>query len=312
MTFVSTKDAGKPNPARNLPSHLLRLCPQKTWYAPLLCHLQKNFLMSPDLHAIDQACNKPAPGLTALAIVDPKDLEVQPNWLIKPSISELTFKPGKAAFNFGADRLTGRITDKINASGKPGDFAEYQLEATIKGITETSQWLRAKLLNRRVHIIATDQDGLRTFIPFIRLLSSSDTGGKSTPKQTVFSGSVRLSKIAPFFNGTFDVIGGPFVPPTVDPDGSGVVVVPNTVTDDTFTYTVPAGKLLAYVYLRSDAAQMPSIGLMSGGAELGGPTPLDANQGGVFGSGLLRPTTSTTIYFSGLAGTNLIELWLLG
>jgi hypothetical protein len=39
---------------------------------------------------------------------------------------------------------------------------------------------------------------------------------------------------------------------------------------------------------------------------------LDANQPGLFGSNMLRPTAPTNIYFTGLQGSNTIEIWLLG
>ena len=60
----------------------------------------------------------------------------------------------------------------------------------------------------------------------------------------------------------------------------------------------------------SNANQTISIGY-STADDLGGPTPMTAGVGMLFGSVMLRPASNTAIVFSGLQGTNTIELWIL-
>ena len=262
-----------------------------------------------ELHAIQKACLKPAPGLLALAMVDPNDLETQPDWLQKPTISDLAFKPGKAAYAIEPDRLTARLVDKTDTRNRSGDYVEYLLTAIVSGITPSIEWIRAKLLNRRVHIIVTYQNGDQRFIPYMRLSADGDSGDKSNPQRYSFSGSVRLSKIAPYFNGTFPVIGGSGsgTPGTSVSDGEMVMDVFST-SSSTSTFSLPANVLLTAIYLKSNAVQNPQIGLTPGGDELGGPQSLAAGDPYTFAQAF-RSTEATTIYFSGLAGSNSIEVW---
>lgn len=263
------------------------------------------------LHAIEK-CSAPPPGISSLALIDPDDLNKQPVWYRTPSIDSLDFKSGKAAYIFEADRLTARITSRTSIADISGDRVDYLLQARVSGISAEVDLLRQKLLNRRVHVAATYQSGLQRFLPWMRLSADGDSGDRSNRNAYSFSGSLRLSRITPFLQAEFNLIGGPYVPPDPGSGSSGgITVIPITTTDSDYTYQVPAGKLLAYVWIVSDEAQVVSLGTTASGAELGGPVPLDADQAGILGSGLLRPTSNTNVYLSGLAGTNSIEIWLL-
>lgn len=266
--------------------------------------------MFTDLHAIEKACANPAL-ITNLAIVDPKDLQRQPNWLQKPNISSLAFKSGKAAYFFGVDRFSGRLTDSTEIGNRAGDFVNYLLFGSIKGLRLDVEWLRAKLLNRRVHVIATYATGENRFIPFIRLVASGDSGDKSNASKVEFRGSSRLSKIAPFFNGNFTVIGDGVgdVPPGATAVYKGEIVKDDfTTAASTATFNLPPNVLLVGVFIKSNAPQSPTIGLTAGGEELGGPQDLLANEPYTF-SQSYKTSATTTIYFSGLSGANAIEVW---
>lgn len=258
-----------------------------------------------------RACAPAASGLSALSIIDPDDLTQQPVWFRNPSVASLSFKSGKAAYNFEADRLTARLTDRTITSDRAGDRIEYLLQARVSGITPDIELFRAKMLNRRVHVAATYQSGGLRLLPYMRLSADGDSGDRSNRNGYAFSGSLKLLKPAPFIGASFNVIDGPYIPPDGGSGSGGVQVTNITTTSSTYTYQVPAGKLLAYVWLVSDEAQTPKLGLTAGGDELGGPYPLDADQYAIMGCGLLRPVSATNIYFSGLSGTNTIEIWLL-
>lgn len=265
------------------------------------------------LHAVLKVCQKPAAGLKALALIDPLDLAAQPTWHIQPTVSALSFLPGKAAFAFHPDGFSGRLSDKTNTASGAGDYIDYLLQASVSGVRPETEWFRAKLLNRRVHIVATYQNDLQRFVPYMRLAADGDSGDRSTRNGYSFSGTARLPCAAPFLEATFDVI-DEYTPPSGPPTAEGVVTLVTITTDDpTYTYAVPAGKWLDGIEVRSTDAQTLSIGTSPGGDELSGmPVPLSDLQPYVANGALLDTFGSHTIYFSGLEGTNTIKIWLLG
>lgn len=264
------------------------------------------------LHAVVKACQKPAAGLKALAVVDPLDLDTQPAWHLEPTIASLDFLPGKAAFAFQADQITARLSDKTNISAPAGDMIDYFLQARVSGISPEMEYFRAKLLNRRVHIVATYQNDLQRFVPYMRIYADGDSGSSGNRNAYAFAGVARLHKPAPFLEATFDVISNyePSAPPTTE----GVVtVVEITTTDPTYTYVIPVDRWLDGIELLSGTAQTIKIGTTIGGEELSGmPVTLDAAQPFVLNGAILDTFNSHNIYFSGLEGTNTIRIWLLG
>ena len=108
-----------------------------------------------------------------------------------------------------------------------------------------------------------------------------------------------------------DVIGGPYVPP--DTGATGAVTTIEIITSDSaYSYTIPAGKWLVGWEVKGDTDQIVNLGTTAGGSDLGSSFDLSAGSTWV-GQGNMLPTfTSQTIYFSGLEGTNNINLWLIG
>lgn len=264
------------------------------------------------LHAITKACQFTPPGLKALSVIDPDDLNQQPVWFRTPNLASLNFKSGKAAYTFEADRLTARLTDRTVDTARAGDYIDYLLQARVSGISAETELFRAKMLNRRVHVAATYQNDLQRVVPYMRLMADADSGDKSNRNAYSFRGAARLLKPAPFIDASFDVIGGPYVPPDTGSSVGGVTIVEQSTSSSTFTYNVPAGKWLVGWEVGSDEDQNVSLGITSGGAELGGPVLIPENEIWT-GQGNMTPTnTSFNIYFSGMAGTNTIKLWLLG
>lgn len=264
------------------------------------------------LHAVTKACQKPAPGLKAIAIIEPTDLSAQPVWYLEPSIASLSFLPGKAAFSFDADRLTARLTDKTATNERHGDRFDYLLQAFVSGVRPEVEFLRAKIRNRRYHVVVTYQDDTMRFLPFMRLSADGDSGDRSSKNGYSFTGTLRMHRPAPYLEATFDIIGGPYVPPTLPGAGGSVTIVELTATDDTYTYNIASGAWLVGWEITGDENQSVSLGLTASGSELGGPVDMLSGQTWV-GQGNMTPTnTSFNIYFSGLAGNNNIKLWLLG
>lgn len=262
------------------------------------------------LHAIEQACSIPAPGLKALVAIDPDDLVTQPFYFLLPSISDLDFKPGKAAFAFHADGFTARLTDKDVQNGAPGDTIEYLLQGARAGLSPDIEWFRAKIRHRRIHFVATYQNGASRFLPWMRLAFEGDSGNEQNRNGYNFSATTRLTKPAPFFGGEFSVIGGtPVAPPA--PGGGDLTTVVIDTDDPTYTYSVPSGKLMVAVVVRGTDAQTVTVGLSPGGMDFGGPVDMAPTVAYTFNA-TFRPFTATNVYLAGLTGTNTIEIWYLG
>lgn len=84
------------------------------------------------------------------------------------------------------------------------------------------------------------------------------------------------------------------------------VVIISTAAEAEFT--LPSAVLLTAVWIKGDTEQTVSIGLTSGGDELGGPQLVFSNTGQTF-SQTLRTDAPTSIFISGLSGANSIEIW---
>lgn len=79
----------------------------------------------------------------------------------------------------------------------------------------------------------------------------------------------------------------------------------------TFTYQVPAGKLLKAIYVKSDSAMTFQVGTSADGDELIQATSINAGQYALLGENLLYADALTPIYFSGLSGNTTIKIYLL-
>lgn len=266
-----------------------------------------------ELHSVERACQGIPGGLKKLVMVDPLDLATQPTWNIAQDAGELNFLPGKSAYTFEGDKLNARLTGDTNTGSQGGDYIEYRLTATVRAIRPTIESLRAKLMNRRIHMVVTYQYGLKRFLPYIRLSASEDSGSRYSDKQGYsFQGITRLLSPGAGVSGNIAEV----VPPTTDPvtpdPGTGATMIELGVSTATYTYTIPAGKWLVGWEVKGSSAQEVSLGLSPLGYELGGPVPLLANQPWAGSGNNMATFISTPIYFSGMTGTNTIRVWLLG
>lgn len=87
-----------------------------------------------------------------------------------------------------------------------------------------------------------------------------------------------------------------------------VVIVDIATTDAEYEFILPSGILLGAVWIKGSMFQTVSIGLTSGGDELGGPVDLTALDSNTF-SQSLRTDAATSIFISGLTGSNTIQIW---
>lgn len=265
------------------------------------------------LHAVEEVCGIRLAGVRSVALIDPDDLMAQPVWYFPGLVSEITFKPGRAAYAFPLVGLKASLTDPTNTS-EQGDFFEYDFECFVKGVTPGMELLRQKLLNRRIHLDVTYGDRQRRLLPNIRLFGKGKSGNRGgNPQGYDFTGKLQLIRPAPFTDATFPIIGPPYVPPPEEGGvAGGATIVTETVSTSTHVTTVPSGSLLVCIeVVAGGSAQTPAIGFAPGASDIGGPVDLAPGQTWVC-AGLQVPSVpSTNIYFSGLSGTNTIRLWLL-
>lgn len=268
--------------------------------------------MFPELHAVERICTRTPGSLKRIVLIDPDDLASQPDWHLLPSIGDLDFSPGAGAYAFEDDRLTARLDDTTE-DAPAGDFFQYTLTARLRTVRAEMELFRAKIVNRRLHVVATYYNDEQRFVPNMRLRARADSAERPSGRNGyVFTGTARLYKPAPFLNATVDVIGGPYVPPE-EGETLGVTLVEITATDPTYTYAVPSGKWVDGIEIRSTDAQTIKIGTTAGGEEITGmPVTLTALQSYIANGALIDTFGTHTIYFTDLAGTNSIRIWLLG
>lgn len=233
----------------------------------------------------------------------------QPDWHLVPNVDSLDFIPGKAGYEFGMDRLKGRLSDNTNTGNDGGDFFEYSLEAKVRTVTIEMELLRAKLRNRRIHVHATYYNGSERLVPNMRLTARGDSADRpaGTNGYTI-SGVGQLDKPAPFIGETPNVTPGGGAP-TGSSFSMGEMVKDVLATSDASDiFGLPSNVLLTAIFITSNTDQTVSIGLTADGDELGGPQEILAGEGYTFAQSF-RSVEITSLHFSGLQGSNTIEVW---
>lgn len=266
-----------------------------------------------ELIEIERACSYPLGSLKQVALINPNDLYSQPKWYDIPNVADLDWKPGKSAYSFPCDRQNARLTDKPVISARAGDVVEYNLSCTVRGIRLQVDWLRRRLINRRIHVVATYQDGYQKFVPWMRLLGESDSGERRNSRnQYSFTGQARLLNLAPAIAASLTPGGGGGGGGETDPPPvAGIEPVVITTSASTATYLLPAGKTLLFYYISSNADQVVDLGITASGDEINDGIEVAAGTWHLSGAPLWYAGTATTLYFSGLAGTNTIKLYIL-
>lgn len=260
-----------------------------------------------DYDDITRLCQPPAGALKAIQFFDPDDLSEQPKWYALPNFESLSFPSGHRPYVIEYDRLSGTLLEKHVANSPVGDYFEASLSCTVRGIRLDVEYIRRKLMNRRVHVLVTYQDDLQRFIPNMRLTADGTSGDRGSKNAYSFTGSARYLTPAPTINSAL-------TPP--DSGGGGgseesmAAPVTLTTTGSTTSYTVPAGKLLVAIVILGDTTETVSVGTSPGGTDITEQFSVTGGESGTLAVGNLYEAVDTTIYFSGLAGNNTIKIYL--
>ena len=270
--------------------------------------------MNWELHAIQRPCRRVPGALKRLVLIDPDDLSEQPTWGIFQNIEDLVFNSGKAAYAFEADRFTGQLVGDTDVNNAAGDSTNYTLTGFFRNIRLDFEFLRAKLRNRRIHVVGTYWNGTQRYVPYMRMRFKDDSGDKLSARNGyALTGNTSLITPAPLINAALTVVypDGTVVTPPSSSSG-GVSTFVDTTSDTSYTYSLPPGKWLVGVYVRSDEAQTVRLGTSPGAEDLGGTLSGDANDQLIFQCNNFRPLVATNIYLTGLEGLNTIEIWYIG
>ncbi len=264
------------------------------------------------LHTIEDACAAAPPSIRRIQIADTNDLSAQPTWWLLPAFEALQWKAGRGAYNLPVQNLSGRLTER-QVDSAAGDVFEVTLSAVIRNVRSEADYLRAKMRNRRFHVLAHYASGIQRFVPHMKFFISPDSGDRTSPNAYTLQATARLWRPAPLVATLSPVMPGGGTPPVVNPpaEQGGVTVTNVTVTTSTYTFTVPAGKLLLCMYAKSSAGQTVLIGTTPGDYNLGGPAETTANTWALLGDNIWHADTATPIYISGLAGTNTLKFYIL-
>lgn len=245
-------------------------------------------------------------------MIDPADLQDQPRWWLLPAFEQLQFKPGRGAYPLSHKLLSGRIQER-QVESVAGDVFEVTLSAVIRNLRSEVDYLRAKISNRRLHVVGITRSGQQRFVPHMKFSIAADTGDRSNQNAYTVQGAARLWRPAPLVELLSPVVSGTVIPPVTNPPvtGGSVSITEVTVTGSTYTYSLPAGKLLLCVYAKGSSGQTLLVGTTSGGYDLSGPLEITANTWALLGDNLWHADSSTPIYISGLQGTNTLKFYIL-
>lgn len=221
--------------------------------------------MNCTLHDIERVCAKPPGGIRTVTLVVPSDLEAEPAQYCVPNIADLALVDGAVAYSIEIDPFTGRLVDKQNPSNRAGDTFDYTLTFTVRQVRLDVEWLRAKLANRRVHVIVTYATGLQRYLPNMRPVSESDSGDKiGSRNQYSFNFTCSLEQPAPTINSSLSGGSGTVTPPA--PPG---LTVATAIAAPGAAVSIGAESLVhAIVILPTSLPNTVKIGTSAGGDQV--------------------------------------------
>jgi hypothetical protein len=147
--------------------------------------------VKPILHDIERACGTALGGLRSLAIIDPADLSSPVRQYFAPSVPEVALLTGKRSYSIAHTLTAGQYSERTNTATRAGDFYETSVNFSIKKIRFEVENLAEKLRNRRVHVLITDNEGLKKLCINMRLATETNSGGRLGERsgyQFTFSG----------------------------------------------------------------------------------------------------------------------------
>jgi len=244
-----------------------------------------------NLHDIERICKAVPGGCRSITFIVPNDVDTLPEQFCVPNVADITLLSGKVAYRIEFDRNSARHVERHNGGNRAGDTFDSTLTFTLKKIRVEVEWLRAKLANRRVHVIAEYNGGGQRLLLNMRVLSDSDSGDRiGAPNRYNFTLTSSASAPAPFIASELTGGGGGVVMPPAPP-GLTITTVINAPGG---TVEIPGGSLVhAVVITPSITDNTVQIGTTSGGDELMYPDTIAAGQHYILNTAYYFPDAAT-------------------
>lgn len=252
-------------------------------------------------------------GIKDIALIDPDDIQSQGAQYLQPNISGITLKPGKVMYLFQQARLTGRFQYQTNTDASAGDYVTCELNAQVRGVALDRDWIVQKFMNRRIHAVVTYLNGTQRYVKNLRFRATHDSGARKQDRVSYsFTATSRLLLPPPLIAAPLNL---PYVCTGAGDSGpcdcTETTMIEISTSAPSTSYTVPQGRLVTAIQVKSNAGQTVNVGLTDGGGEIAQDIPLAANQDMLTGNNALYADVTKTIYFTGLQGNNTIRIWLL-
>jgi hypothetical protein len=162
---------------------------------------------------IFRVCGVTVGSLRKIFILLPEDVKregVTP--FVVPVTTEATLYEGKREYIVQADRNTAVFTEKKVINNKAGDYYEQSITFQIKKLRVEVDYVSQFLINRRVHLLTVDKNGIVRFHRLMRQTDTATTGDTWTAKNGyTFSFSTRSPRKQPSIplpKKRFSLVGG--------------------------------------------------------------------------------------------------------
>ncbi len=219
------------------------------------------------LHDIERVCGPAPGGLKSVTLILPENVYTFPEQYCVPNVGDIVLGEAATSYTIEFKRDTARLVDKTSTGNRAGDTFDYTLTFSLDEIRLVVEWLRAKLANRRVHVIVEYRTGLQRLLPYMRLVSDSDSGDRiGTPQRYNFSLTTSLAQPAPTINSSLTGVGGGGVVETPEPPG---LTIGQVITPTNGAVSIPSGKLVhALVITPAASDNTVKIGTTTTGDEI--------------------------------------------
>lgn len=210
-------------------------------------------------------------GLKSLRIILPEDVDSLPESLAVPNIEgDIVLKPGKEMYDIEFDTASSRFREVLSSSDRNGDFYNRELSFTVRRMRVNIADFRRRIMNRRVHLIFTDNNDETYLFAFMRLRNAeADSAQRGGRNRTSFTFRGASDSPASFVNGSL----------IDDPGGVDDKVIVNGTNGQAYCLIVgPCGELITVPVI----IENPIDDVIVGGWTIvvGEDNELMTNQGG--------------------------------
>ena len=220
---------------------------------PVLSSLKKCLHLrdvNANLHDISRSCLKAPGNVRDIILVQPEEIEVEPDYYFDPVVDNLTLKSGTRTYYLQQQLFTGRFRENKRNDRRSGDYHQQTLDLSIRKDRLEVKRSLIRMINAPVHILFSDYVGGWKWVRNMRVAHGFDTGSGINASQGYdlsFTSSSRkptpwLVNTAP--EGSDDPGSGPIIINQIGDGGTSPACDPTRVNIGVQTggsFTLPAG-----------------------------------------------------------------------